>query len=109
MRFKTLVEMEHERAARPGTYLALHNGDWKAATEHAEADHSFPHIDRYIIAHACPQCHARSGDPCVVARGRRQWHMRRVDLGIKHRVKDQETAPWPEERIVGHDYATVPR
>lgn len=95
----------------------------------AEPD-GFPPFHAYALAHRCATCGAAPGQPCDVPRkeadydaradtrartGRPQpeWdpnqliHARRQDAGQRHRDRDEQRAPAPEDRVPGRRYDTL--
>jgi hypothetical protein len=91
----------------------------------------FPETFAYVMAHACSRCGAQPDEVCNAPRKLAHlvginrlrarfdlepaehhllslFHAPRVDVGQRHKGKDIGTAPWPEERIPGLRYDTLP-
>jgi hypothetical protein len=89
-----------------------------------------PPVHVYALAHRCSTCGAPPGQACdapqkqaaIDARNavREQvgqpaletdplhlMHARRIDAGSRHRDRDIEAAPWPEDRVPGRRYDTL--
>lgn len=85
------------------TYLEAYEGDWRAAAKAAQIAHPWPSLAEYTDAQPCPTCKAAPGRPCT----RDEPHLTRQHRGAAHQRRDIESAPWPEDREVGRNYATV--
>ncbi|MGY3845277.1 hypothetical protein ACWV2X_08535 [Streptomyces hydrogenans] len=90
---------------------------------------AFPTFHEYAMAHTCPTCKVKPGEPCnapqKIARRKAMndlrarfghepisepseaLHMTRQTVGIRHRQRDIAAAPWPEDRIPGQRYDTL--
>ncbi|MBP2581637.1 hypothetical protein J3A78_002115 [Streptomyces sp. PvR006] len=90
---------------------------------------AFPPLHEYALAHSCPTCKVKPGEPCRAPRkaaalaarnGLRAelglapiedpgiaLHLARHDAGRRHYRRDVVAAPWPEDRIPGQRYDTL--
>ena len=70
----------------------------------------FPGLSVYALAHRCTTCGAAPGVPCTAPN---KWpgvaHAARQDAGYRHYRRDVGKAPWPEDRVPGQRYDTLPR
>lgn len=71
-------------------------------------------MQSYTLAHPCPTCHARPGQPCAAPRKARaadpahRYHLTRQSAGIRHYTRDVRRAPWPEQRVTGERWDSLP-
>jgi hypothetical protein len=63
--------------------------------------------DDYRLAHLCKACRAQPGQECT-GRMTARFHQPRQDAGMRHGRLDYGKAPWPEDRIKGECYSTLP-
>lgn len=85
----------------------------KRVTHSHEDGEPFRPMDVYGRTPVCRVCGAGTGQPCVrkaeTVPGRRgSDHVVREDKGRRWYVRDQSAAPWPEDRIKGECYSTLP-
>lgn len=92
---------------------------------------TWPPLHAYALAHACPVCRAKPGEPCDAPRKNarldrmdrtrarfgdepmerdpaHRMHLARQDVGARHYWRDVGNAPWPEDRVPGCRYDTLP-
>jgi hypothetical protein len=106
--------------------------DHAAEEANMPEDTTLPPVHVYALAHRCSTCGAEPGQPCdaprkeadhdslndireQVGQPQVEWHpsqlihARRIDVGNRHRDRDELQAPWPKDREPGRRYDTLPR
>jgi len=68
----------------------------------------WPSTDDCALSIACPTCRAARGEPCVIRSKHRHWHAPRVRRPARAHNRDLGRAPWPEDRIPGRSYSSIP-
>lgn len=93
---------------------------------------AFPPRHVYALAHRCPTCRTAPEEPCNAPLKEAEYdrrskqrdhsglpqmpfdpgqliHIRRQDLGDRHRARDEDKAPPAEQRVPGQRYDTLKR